>query len=53
MADEKKFAAKRRNLYIHSIKTPVNDRKSEQDKNLQNPIKTNEVRENTTCAKIP
>ena len=41
MADErKKFAAKRRDFFIRCIKTPVNDRKSKQDKNLQNPLRT-------------
>ena len=49
---------KRRDFYIRCIKTPVNDRKSKQDKNLQNPLrtrakKTNEMLENTPCAKIP
>ena len=37
---EKKFDAKRRDLFIRCIKTPVNDRKSKQDKHLQNPLKT-------------
>ena len=38
---KKKFVAKRRDFYIvRCIKTPVNDRKSKQDKNLQNPLKT-------------
>ena len=40
MADKKKFAAKRRDFYIRCIKTPVNDQKSKQDKNLQNPLRT-------------
>ena len=37
---KKKFDAKRHNFYIRSIKTPVNDRESKQDKNLQNPLRT-------------
>ena len=36
---KKKFAAKRCNFYIRCIKTPVNDQKSKQDKNLQNPLR--------------
>ena len=40
MADEKKFVAKQSDLYIRCIKTPVNDRKSKQDQNLQNPLRT-------------
>ena len=36
MANEKKFAEKRSDFsIIRCIKTPVNDRKSKQDKNLQ------------------
>ena len=48
---KKKFAAKRRNFYICCIKTPVNDQKSKQDKNLQNPLRTRA--KNKRCAKIP
>ena len=40
MADEKKFAAKRSDFYIRCIKTPVNKRKSKQEKKLQNPLRT-------------
>ena len=54
MADEKKYVEKRRDFFIRCIKTPVNDRKSKQDKNLQDTEelgqKTNEVPENTPCA---
>ena len=43
---KKKFPANRCDFYIRCIKTvlpiktPVNDRKSKQDKNLQNPFRT-------------
>ena len=37
---KKKFTVKRPNFYIRGIKTPVNDRKSKQDKNLQKPLGT-------------
>ena len=37
---KKKFVEKRRDFYIRGIKTPINDRKSKQDKNLQNPLRT-------------
>ena len=34
------FLFQPRFLYTSCIKTPVNDRKSKQDKNLQNPLRT-------------
>ena len=37
---KKKFVAKRHNFYIRCFKTTVNDGKFEQDKNLQNPLRT-------------
>ena len=54
---KKKFAGKRRDFYIRCSKTPVNDQKSKQDKNLQNPLRTRTKNkrgaQNTPCAKIP
>ena len=45
---------KRRDFHIglRCIKTPVNDQKSKQDKNLQNPLRTR-AKKQTRCAKIP
>ena len=40
MADEKKVCPETTRFYIRCIKTPVNDRKSKQDTNLQNPLRT-------------
>ena len=43
MADEKKSLPRNDAIFIdpiRCIKTPVNDRKSKQDKNLQNPSRT-------------
>ena len=40
MGDEKKVCRETTRFLYHCIKTPVNDRKSKQDKNVQNPSRT-------------